>query len=266
MPGLTRYYRTMSEILQRKLPYDPLSPRPLPGIGPLADRDWLRIDEAYGEQMAEKARLLARDRGKVLAMDEDARSAAEELLAEVVEALCEHHGCQRAGDRITRPDGVQVRCDDADPMATLAQLTQEDFCILEKHGDEHVMTAAALCFPASWSLDEKFMHPLIGIHTTVDEYDAGLARRVQRLFDGVQVGRPMWRFNALWYADAALHQPRRTTDRRVQQDPARANFMRSELQTIRRLAKTGAVVFGIHTYVLARADVEAMTEEEQAQQ
>jgi hypothetical protein len=242
-------------ILQRAIPYDPLSPPPLPGIAPLDPGDWLRVDEAFAGQMGEKDRLVRDRRAAVIALDDGARAAAGELLDEVVAAQMIKPGFARDGDVITRPDGGRVPVRWSDPMGTLARLAQEDFCILEKRGDEHVMTAAALCFPASWSLDEKFMRPLVGIHLPVDSYDEGIARRVQRLFDGVQAGRPLWRFNALWYADADLHQPRREGARRPRPAPGEAPFMRSELQTIRRLPESGAVVFGIHTYVLAERDV-----------
>ena len=140
-------------------------------------------------------------------------------------------------------------------MLTLSQLTQEDFCILEKREDEHVLTAAALCFPASWLLAEKFMQPLVGIHVPVASYDENIARRVQRLFDAVRVEQPLWRFNALWYADPALHQPRSAHVHRDEKFSQSAKYLRSELQTIRRLPKTKAVIFGIHTYVLAEAVV-----------
>ena len=143
----------------------------------------------------------------------------------------------------------------SNPLATLGRLAQEDFCILQKHGDEHVLTGAVLCFPASWMLSEKFMRPLIGIHEPVDSYDTGIAARVQRLFDGVQVGRPMWRFNALWYAVPDLHHPRSIHNRRKRRTSENAPYLRSERQCILRLPQTRAVIFSIHTYVLARASV-----------
>lgn len=242
----------MTEILQTHLPYDIHSPRPLPGIAPLQMEDWLHRDEAFAGQMARRAALLAERPGAVLALDEGARPAALELL-DLVQGLA-YPG---SGNRVTRPDGVTVSIDRADPLRSLGQLVQEDFCILEKRGDEHVLTGAVLCFPASWTLAEKFMHPLIAIHEPVGSYDAGVARRVQRLFDGVQVGRPLWRFNALWYADAELHQPRSIHDRRSAPVPADAGYLRSERQCILRLPETRAVVFSIHTYVLSRADVPA---------
>lgn len=243
----------MTEILQTRLPYDIHSPRPLPGIAPLQMEDWLHRDEAFAGQMARRAALLAERPDAVLALDEGARPAAVELL-DLVQGLA-YPG---TGNRVTRPDGATVPVDRADPLRSLGQLVQEDFCILEKRGDEHVLTGAVLCFPASWTLAEKFMHPLIAIHEPVGSYDAGVARRVQRLFDGVQVGRPLWRFNALWYADAELHQPRSIHDRRSAPVPADAGYLRSERQCILRLPATRAVVFSIHTYVLARRDVPAV--------
>lgn len=239
-------------ILNETIPYDPLDPKPLPGIAPLDESDWLRVDETYAAQLAEKARCVAAGREAVLALDESARAAAEELLELVVDALAAKEGFERVGQVMRCPDGREVTLDKGDPMLTLSRLTQEDLCILQKRGDEHVLTGAVLCFPASWMLSEKFMRPLTDIHIPVDSYDENIARRVQRLFDGVRAGRPLWRFNALWYADPALHQPRSAHARRDERFAEQADYMRSELQTIRRLSKTDAVIFGIHTYVLTR--------------
>ncbi|SDC91757.1 heme-dependent oxidative N-demethylase family protein [Ruegeria marina] len=239
----------MTEILHKTIPYDVLRPRPLPGIQPMEMADWLHRDEAFAGQMARRDALIAERPAEVLALDEGARPAALELLGMVLEAA--YPG---AGDELRRPDGVRVAIDRSNPMHTLGRLVQEDFCILQKQGNEHVLTGAVLCFPASWMLSEKFRRPLIGIHEPVASYDAGIAARVQRLFDGVQVGRPLWRFNALWYADAELHQPRSIHDRRRVPVPDDAGYLRTERQSILRLPETQAVVFTIHTYVVARTD------------
>ncbi|CUH80054.1 heme-dependent oxidative N-demethylase family protein [Tropicibacter naphthalenivorans] len=236
-------------ILQSRIPYD-ISPRALPGIQPLPLAEWLIVDDAYAAQMAERERLLRDAREAVLAMTEGAVPAAQELLNVVQETL--PAGFDRHGTRIRRPDGAVIDVDETDPLGTLGRLVQEDFCLLEKHGDAHVLTAAVLCFPANWMLSEKLKRPLIGIHTPVAEYDEMLAKRVQRLFDGVQVGRPLWRFNALYYDDPNLHQPRAEHDERAPIDPATAPFLRSERQTMLRLPETRAVVFGIHTFVTLR--------------
>ncbi|MDX5401988.1 MAG: DUF3445 domain-containing protein [Rhodobacterales bacterium] len=248
----------MTTILQTRLSYDPTTPRPLPGIAPMDPADWVIVDDAYAGQMEERRKLLAERRDKVLALDPQARPAAQELLNAVLADLAARADHVVTEGQVQRPDGVTVTLDRDDPMGTLGHLVQQDLCIMERRGDEHVLTAAVLCFPASWTLEEKFMRPLTGIHVPVDSYDDSMARRVQRLFDGVQVGRPLWRFNALWYADPTLHQPRREADRRPERGAEDARYLRTERQSLLRLPQTGAVVFGIHTSVLERATVRAL--------
>lgn len=248
----------MTTILQTRLSYDPTTPRPLPGIAPMDPADWIIVDDAYAGQMEERRKLLAERRDTVLALDPQARPAAQELLNAVLADLAARADHVVTEGQVQRPDGVTVTLDRDDPMGTLGHLVQQDLCIMERRGDEHVLTAAVLCFPASWTLEEKFMRPLTGIHVPVDSYDDSMARRVQRLFDGVQVGRPLWRFNALWYADPTLHQPRREADRRPERGAEDARYLRTERQSLLRLPQTGAVVFGIHTSVLERATVRAL--------
>ena len=239
----------MCVILQDEIPYDVTVEKPLPGVAPLGKSSWLHLDEAYVAQLARKAELLAERRAEVVALDAGAVPAAQELLRMVVRELIEKHGFSGSSDSVARPDGRAVALNYKDPLGTLAQLVQEDFCILQKQGNEHVLTGALLCFPASWTLAEKFMRPLVRIHKPVRSYDANIAKRVQRLFDGVRVGRPVWRFNALHYADAELFHPR-TEDAPREDDHREQSFLRSERQVIMRLPETDAVVFAIHTYVV----------------
>ena len=130
--------------------------------------------------------------------------------------------------------------------------SQEDFCILQRQGDEHVLTAALLCFPSAWTLSEKIGRPLTSIHIPVPSYDAGIAARVQRLFDGVQPGRPVWRANHLRYDYPDLYQPHTEANPRPVGNP-HSPYERSERQTVLRLPGTGAVVFSIHTTMVQRA-------------
>lgn len=226
--------------------------RPLPGVQPVAG-SWLRVDDAYAGQMAQRAALIAAARDDVHYMGPGAREAAQELLEA---ALAEADWPQHCG-AVLRPDGHWQRVDWDDPMVTLGHLFQCDFVLMDRAPDagEHRLVAAILCFPASWSLAEKAGRPLTDIHAPVKEYDADIARRVQRLFDGVQVGRPLWRFNGLWYDDPDLFQPRKASARREVPAKEDAPFYRAERQTILRLPRSRAVVFAIHTYVVARGDL-----------
>src|SRR5210317_35795 len=250
MARRTSQVPTMTELLQNHIPYPHELHAPLPGIGPISLEDWLWIDDAYAAQMKRRRELLASDAEKVCKTDPSGFDAAQELMWHAIEWAEEHKGFKRTTAGVLCPDGVEIAINDRDPMATLGQIFQNDFCILEKRGDEHVMTAVVLCFPASWMLSEKFMRPLIGIHDTVDVYDDTLARRVQRLFDGSRVGHPMWRYNILRYVDPELFQPRSIHDRRPDVDRSQGHFLRSERQTLYRLPTTQAVVFGIHTFVV----------------
>lgn len=242
----------MVEICQTYLPVRPWElddKRRLPGLNPIAPGEWLIVDECYAEQMAYRMQLMRDRREVVHRLDPSAQAAARELLQEVLTELAERDDFQQAGDKIICPDGREVAINWDAPMITAGRLVQEDLVLMQKQGDEHVLTGAILCFPASWSLAQKFMKPMTRIHAPVSEYTENIARRVQRLFDGIQVGRPMWRANYLVYADPDLHQPRTEEERRpsVTSGP---RWLRVERQGMKRLPETGAVVFSIHSYVI----------------
>jgi hypothetical protein len=243
----------MDPICQTSLPHmpwmDPATAR-LPGIQPLAATDcWLTRDDAYGPQMALRDRLVAGQRADVIAALPGSDGAVDALYTEVLDRLAADAGYGWGEGVCRRPDGVDVPLDASDKLGTLARLVQEDLCLMQPAGGEHVLTAAVLCFPASWTLAEKLGRPLTGIHTPVAAYDTGMAARVQRLFNRVRPERPLWRQNAQVYADPALHQPRPEAAPR-REAAAEGRYIRSEKQCLVRLASSDAVVFAIHTYVV----------------
>jgi dimethylamine monooxygenase subunit A len=179
-----------------------------------------------------------------------------ELLDMVIMELTLRPDMQVSGDSVTRPDGVRVAIDRDDPLKTLSRIVQEDFCIHQKRGEEHVLTAALLCFPAAWTLAEKIGRPLTRIHAPVARYDADIAARVQRMFDMVRPDRPLARANLLAYDDPALFQPHTEAAPRPVGGPGSA-YLRSEWQVIRRLPASDAVVFSIHTTMVARAPLDS---------
>jgi dimethylamine monooxygenase subunit A len=238
-------------ILHDALPHLPwMDPRTarLPGILPVADGDWLRSDEAFAGQMAERDRLIAARPEIVHAMQPRALPAAQELADAVLRRLASGPGYLVEGRRVRRPDGVLVEIDPAAPLIGLGRAVQEDLCLLEAEGAEHVLTGAILCFPASWSLRQKLGRALVSIHDPVPPYDGDVARRVQRLFDAIRPGQALWRMNFLTYDDWTLHQPRVEGERRPR--PIDHGFVRCERQCLLRLPETRAVVFSIHTYVV----------------
>ena len=241
-------------ILQSRLTFAPWADprhRRLPGIQPLDPGDWLSMDDAFAAQMAERDRLIAAAPQAVMAMLPGAGAAVAELLDRVVGEVARLPGYEVGQAAVLRPDGLRVPLDPARPLATLGRLAQQDFCVMERRGAAHVLTAAVLCFPAGWTLAEKLGRPLIGIHAPVAVYDATLAARVQRLFDAIRPEAPLWRANVLAYATPELFAPRTEADPRPQ--PAgHGRFIRSERQCLVKLPRSGAVVFSIHTAVVAR--------------
>ena len=221
----------------------------LPGTRPISPDEWIICDDAFSQQMALRDELIETKKDKVLAISERKQEAAVELLKMTLDFCISKLGYKKNGNKIIRTDKVSVEIDLNEPMTVLGRLVQNDFCILQKKDSEHVLTAAALCFPASWSLEEKFLKPLIDIHVPVKQYDDNIAKRVQRLFDGLQINRPVWRFNALCYEDPNLFLPRSVNQPRRKPAPNKANYFRSERQTLIKLPKVGNY-FGIHTFVV----------------
>jgi len=218
----------------------------LPSMQPV-EGPWLQVDDMYAAQMEVRRQLISIQKQRVYAQLDDGLSAARSFLEETLDALPDEFEVD--GDSVCCPDGECVVMDWDAPLISVGSILQQDVCILERHRDEHVLTGAILCFPASWTLAEKIGKPLIGIHATVNEYDANIARRVQRFFDGVQQGRPMWRANLLRYTDPDLFQPRLESDPRPVGDD-NAKYLRSERQTVLRLRQPNSVAFVIHTVVV----------------
>ena len=236
-------------ILQKQIPYDTTYPN-LPGTRPISPDEWIICDDAFSQQMALRDKLIETKKDKVLAISDEAQEAAVELLKMTLDFCVSRLGYKKNVNKIIRPDKVSVEIDLNEPMTFLGRLVQNDFCILQKKDNEHVLTAAALCFPASWSLEEKFLKPLIDIHIPVKAYDDNIAKRVERLFDGLQINHPVWRFNALYYEDPNLFQPRSVNKPRRKPAPNKVKYFRSERQTVIKLPESRAIIFGIHTFVV----------------
>ncbi|SFH99114.1 heme-dependent oxidative N-demethylase family protein [Albimonas pacifica] len=244
------------------LPYAPVAPfasprlAVAPGIQPLDPAEWFLIAEDYAGQMAERDRLVADHPGWAFARTPQGEAAEAELLELMIPHLVARHGFREDGPRaLVRPDGVRVGLDDLPPIATAGRLVQDDLLLMARPegAEEHVLVSGILCFPAHWTLGEKIGRPLLRIHLPVPEYPGDLARRVQRFFDGVQPGRPLWRAN--WHFAggpeivtpmAEVEKTRMYRERLALTEEA---WLRVERQTVARLPRTRAVLFGVRTIV-----------------
>jgi hypothetical protein len=139
-------------------------------------------------------------------------------------------------------------------------MVQEDFCLLQKSPSCYRLTAAVLCFPAHWRLSEKLGRPLDQINAPVPGFSGRRAGSVDRVLAALPVERPVWRGNWSLVGTPELYLPPEARGRARSLSAARAGeqlWLRVERQTLRRLPGSGAVVFGIRSYVEPLADVEA---------
>jgi hypothetical protein len=135
-------------------------------------------------------------------------------------------------------------------LLTASRLVQEDLLLLRKEGDEHILRAGILCFPASWTLNEKKNKSLTAIHGPVEEYHSGLAPRIEKMFSNMRPSTPIWRANFLMYDDYELFQPRLEKDEKGQCHKKLSRFMRVERQTLKKFSESQNILFSIHTFIV----------------
>ncbi len=230
----------------RYAPYADARQRRKPGLTPLDFSTWIETDDYFADQMAYRERLIAERRAVVFAETENSEPAQSELLETLLVNLDARSDYDVSAAEVRRPDGVIVPLRGDPPVLIAGRLAQEDFCILEKGAEEYVLTSAILCFPSRWSLAEKIGHPLTAIHGPVPDYTEDLAKRVNRVFEGVKTGLPLWRANWTVHDHAELHQP---SGGWRKEDGGETLYIRVERQTFVRLPITQAVVFGIRTFI-----------------
>jgi hypothetical protein len=232
------------------------------GIKALDRADWIEIDERFAPQLAARKQLLDAQRSDVLAALSESGPGQRELLELLLDHLPErfpehyrrHDG--RIENRITGERFALAAWDDA-PLELAGRLVQEDLCLMQRGEAGYRLVAAALCFPAHWRLSDKLGRPLEVIHGPVPGFSERLAGPVDRFFASIQVARPVWRVNWSLVDTPTLFLP---PEHRGHPKPVSAErageqlWLRVERQTLRRLPRSGDVVFGIHTYVDPLAD------------
>lgn len=252
-------------MLPTHTPYDGSSKPFTIGLKPLELKDWIEIDENLEAYLAEKARLYATIPERVFVEEPDTRDAQREvfdlLSVHLAAELPRIAPSERERDLVAA--GLQriAAADAAEPpLRTASMLVQEDLILMRKGEDGWRLAAGSLCFPSSWSLVEKFGHPLQDIHTPVPGFGRGTrnADLITRMFDSLQ-GQGVIRWNWSLQANRDLYHPLSNDQRneRARKRPSKfagdANFasafIRVERQTLRKLPKSGDILFTIRIYL-----------------
>lgn len=238
-------------------PYDGSTEPFTVGLAPLDLNDWIEVDEHLEIHLNQKERLFNHDEAAVFRAEDGTEAAQAEVLA----LLLDHLGCHFPETYAIDGDHIRIvpslesyrisEHRDA-PLKLAAHLVQEDLVLMRKDPQDegYRLVAAALCFPSSWSLAEKFGHTMPAIHAEVPSFNDGrIGRIVAKLFDNLSVDRPVWRLNWSLYGDDELHHPHPgSLDARVATGN-RALFVRVERQTLRRLPVSGDILFTIRVQV-----------------
>ncbi len=240
-------------------PWDNAATARLPGIQPLKDKTLFIVDDAFEQQMEYRDYLIKEMRLKVFELNVIAEEAAGELLTLVLKNLRNTPGYSLKGSKVIRPDGKKVSLKDDNELVTAGRLVQEDLLILEwnQNFKEHVLIGGILCFPALWTLQEKMNKPMTRIHKPVEHYTDKISNVVQRMFNNLKAGIPLWRANWYLYQDPELFAPQKEyLSHPTQKSFFEGNFwVRVERQTLLKLPKSGAIVFGIHTFIVHKSSL-----------
>jgi hypothetical protein len=243
-------------------PYDGSSKPFTIGLKPLDPATWIEIDSDLQTYLEEKKWLYATIPQKVFVEEPDTRPAQQEVLDLLVGHVSE------LLPRLPPPEQETVRkaLDEASgaetaepPLKTASLLVPEDLILMRRGENGWRLAAGSLCFPSSWSLQEKFGHALEEIHGPVPGFNRGSrnAELIHRMFD--RLHQPVERMNWSLQASRALYYPLSSAQRidRATRRPSKFTeahiaaqvFIRVERQTLRKLPGSGDILFTIRIYI-----------------
>ncbi|MCB1429271.1 MAG: DUF3445 domain-containing protein [Nitratireductor sp.] len=241
------------------IPYDGSHPLFRIGLAPLEIANWIEVDGNLAGYLDEKDRLNREMPEKVFAAETGTLDAQQEVLDLIANHVCERfpQTYRREADMVSIEGTgrvVHLAAPGTPPLLTAAILVQEDLVLMRKGEQGWRLAAASLCFPSSWRLSEKFGLALADVHGPVPEFGRGSrnAMMIYRIFDNLQVELPVWRMNWSLYSDDALYHADRSGEhikRLGKEGRADISFIRVEYQTLRKLPKSGDILFTIRIHV-----------------
>ncbi|MBX3285613.1 MAG: DUF3445 domain-containing protein [Actinobacteria bacterium] len=208
------------------------------GLGRVPEAAWLLPDDHREAELAERRRLLRDRHAEVVGTLPGTEAAGEEVL-ELVRAWEATH----RPDLAAEPSGGTG----AHPLEEAGRRTQEDLVLMVRREGRYHLDAAVLCFPSHWRLADKLGGSALAIHGPVPRYRDDLAERVDRYLERLRPDVIGARRNWSVHDRPDLFAPDPPTDPRPAEphEVGSRFWLRSERQTLRRLPRTGAVLFTI---------------------
>jgi dimethylamine monooxygenase subunit A len=243
-------------------PYDGSSKPFTIGLKPLDPATWIEVDSDFETYRTEKKRLYATIPEKVFVEEADTRAAQQEVLdmiiGHVTDLIPLLPSPQQAALGKALDEAKAAGTDEA-PLKTASLIVPEDLILMRRGENGWRLAAGSLCFPSSWSLQEKFGHALEDIHGPVPGFSRGTrnAELIHRMFD--RLHQPVERMNWSLQASRVLYYPLSSAQRidRATKRPSKFTeahiaaqvFIRVERQTLRRLPVSGDILFTIRIYI-----------------
>ena len=238
-------------------PHDGSSPPFTIGLVSTEECDWIEVDARLEEYLLEKQRLWREVPHQVFVAEAGSEPAQEEVLELLVAHLPRrfpHTHRLLDGDRMLAGPCMVDLADRAVPaLRRAANLVQEDLIVMRRCRSGWRLAAGSLSFPSSWHLSEKFGQAMAQIHSKVPGF--GEASRnmalIQRMFDSLRPQHIFVRFNWGIYDGPDLFHPAQGNGIRKfgADDGVGQAHLRVERQTVRRMPRTGEILFTIRTYV-----------------
>ncbi|MGI9511360.1 MAG: heme-dependent oxidative N-demethylase family protein [Anderseniella sp.] len=246
-------------------PHSALNPDKLPrpfsvGLSALDPVDWILPDIHLADQLRDKAEHFANRREAVFQAEDDTLAAQAETLKLLLDYLPRAHPdiYQVSGDSVTVvPAGMALKISEYDqaPLELACRLVQDDLVIMRKGDAGYRIAAAAVCFPSTWVLADKFSKPISEVHGPVPGFGPGTrtAKLIDRIFDNLKADHPVQRCNWSIYEVPDLHHPfSHSTHTRWSETTGgffSGTWLRAERQTLTRLPESGDVLFTIQIVV-----------------
>ena len=204
------------------------------GTFPVEIANWLLRDAEFDLTVQLKKKLLATRRSEVVGLQPGGEDVAQEA-AQLVSAWA----------------GVKLASTGIDSLVEASLLVADDLAVLQpvksQDGSEQLLlNAAVVCCPSRWMLSEKMGHNMLAIHEPVAKYADHVGAAVDTYFQRLTVEKPVWRSNWIIQDHPALFQPQIPSGPLVKTPDEL--WIRMERQTLRRLPKTGGILFTIRGY------------------
>ncbi|KAJ4011961.1 hypothetical protein NW752_004355 [Fusarium irregulare] len=236
--------------------------------------EWIELDNHFPKYHADKAARIAERGTKCVDTHPDAYPAAIELLQELADYLPARYPSlyERTSVGIKNKwsgedFNIVERPLAEDPMAICARLIQDDLAIMVERPDgQYYLLAGAILLAGFWRLSDKFGMSLSDIHTSGDvphfreKLETGMCKFFKRLRPETVYNRNNYFLQVddslAWSWSIGSEDAPSVSWSTAEKDKAIEHHMfRSERQSLRRLPKTGAVVFTIRTYFHPVTDI-----------